>query len=94
MTAPDRWREAAACAWPGVDPEAFYPLDLDPAGLAVTAARRICGACPVRGLCLADVMASEDPARRWGVIAGLTPEERTELHRDQLIPTRAAEVAA
>jgi hypothetical protein len=69
-----------------MDPESFYPLDLDPDGLAVTAARRVCGVCPVRGVCLADVMASEDPARRWGVIAGLTPDERAELHRGHVLP--------
>ncbi|MBN9109614.1 MAG: WhiB family transcriptional regulator [Pseudonocardia sp.] len=96
MTGPDRdgWRDRAACARPGVDPEAFYPLDLDPGGPAVMAARRVCGACPVRALCLLDVMASEDPARRWGVIAGLTPDERTDLHRDQLIPLPGVGVAA
>jgi WhiB family redox-sensing transcriptional regulator len=84
------WRQEAACARAGVDPELFYPLDLDLTGAAVTTARRICGTCPVRGLCLADVMATEDPARRWGVIAGLTPDERTELHRDQLVPASRA----
>lgn len=71
------WRQDAECA--DVDPEIFYPLDLDPTGPAVTTARRICAGCPVRSTCLSDVMTGEDPARRWGVTAGLTPDERTAL---------------
>ena len=71
------WRTAAACG--RVDAELFYPLDLDPTGPAVTAARRVCGGCPVRARCLVDVMAGEDPARRWGITAGLTPDERSAL---------------
>lgn len=75
------WRQLAACAV--VDPETFYPLDLDPAGAAVTAARRVCTYCPVRVACLVDVMAAENPARRWGITAGLTPDERTALFAGQ-----------
>ncbi|QJY46268.1 WhiB family transcriptional regulator [Pseudonocardia broussonetiae] len=75
------WRQLAACA--AADPETFYPLDLTPTGPAVTAARRICTGCPVRVPCLADVMASESPARRWGITAGLTPDERTALFLGQ-----------
>lgn len=82
-TGPD-WRAVAACTV--VAPETFYPLDLTPTGPAVTAARRICGGCPVRMACLADVMASENPARRWGVTAGLTPDERTALFAGQRPP--------
>jgi WhiB family redox-sensing transcriptional regulator len=68
------WQQDAACA--AVDPETFYPLDLDPHGPAVAEARRVCAACPVQAACLDDVMAGEDPARRWGITAGLTPDER------------------
>lgn len=78
MPAVRDWRRAAACA--AVDPETFYPLDLDPTGPAVAAARRVCAGCPVRAECLADVMAGEDPARRWGVTAGLTADERAVLY--------------
>lgn len=73
------WWALAACRLVG-DPEIFYPLDLDPTGPAVRAARRVCAHCPVLPECLSDVMASEDPARRWGVIGGMTPDERTTLH--------------
>jgi WhiB family redox-sensing transcriptional regulator len=68
------WRTAAVCA--ALDPEVFYPLDLTPTAPAVQAAKRICAVCPVQASCLLDVMAGEDPARRWGVIGATTPDER------------------
>jgi WhiB family redox-sensing transcriptional regulator len=82
------WRAAAACG--RVDPEVFYPLDLDPVGPAVRAARRVCAHCPVRPECLDDVMDTEDPARRWGVIGGTTPDERTALYVRQRATAQAA----
>lgn len=81
---PRHWRSAAACT--RVAPEVFYPLDLGPSAPAVTAARRVCAGCPVRSACLTDVMRSEDPARRWGVTAGLTPDERAALFAAQRAP--------
>lgn len=75
------WRQDAACTV--VDPELFYPLDLDPGGPAVAAARRVCAGCPVQLACLLDVMAGEDPAMRWGITAGLTPGERSALFAGQ-----------
>lgn len=72
------WRNDAECA--DADPEIFYPLDLDPTSHAVTTARQVCAGCPVRLDCLLDVMGGEDPARRWGVTAGLTPDERADLY--------------
>jgi WhiB family transcriptional regulator, redox-sensing transcriptional regulator len=87
------WRRDAACA--DVDPEIFYPLDLDPTGPAVTAARHVCADCPVRLDCLLDVLDGEDPALRWGVTAGLTPDERAAVHDGRRIsPAWAAAVAA
>ena len=75
------WWALAACR--RVDPETFYPLDLDPTGPAVRAARWVCTGCPVLAQCLADALTSEDPARRWGVIGGTTPEERAALYARQ-----------
>jgi hypothetical protein len=75
------WREWAICA--STDPELFFPLDDGPDGLEalvrVAAAKRVCAVCPVRDVCLADVMAWEDPARRWGVVGGASAGERSEL---------------
>jgi WhiB family redox-sensing transcriptional regulator len=78
-----RWREDAACA--GLDTELFFPVD-DRAA-SVETPRRVCRACPVRAACLADVLATEDPARRYGITGGTTPGERRTLHRAGLTIT-------
>lgn len=92
----DGWRYAAACL--DVDPEIFYPVDERPDSPTVAAAKRVCAGCPVRKVCLADVMVGEDPARRWGITGGLTPAERAARYhrqRRQHPPsTRPAGVAA
>jgi WhiB family transcriptional regulator, redox-sensing transcriptional regulator len=75
------WHLDAACV--GADPEIFYPLDLGQDSAGVAAAKRICAGCPVRAQCLADVMAAEDPARRWGISGGATPAERAALFAAQ-----------
>lgn len=81
------WRRAAACATPGIDPEIFYPIDTGPAGAQAAArAKQVCAGCPVQRECLADVMATEDPAERWGVTGGLSANERTALHIAQRRP--------
>ncbi|MBC3191468.1 WhiB family transcriptional regulator [Pseudonocardia sp. C8] len=72
------WRRDAGCV--DSDPETFFPVSYRREHL-VRPARRICGRCRVRAACLADVMATEDPARRWGVYGGTTPDERAALHR-------------
>ena len=72
------WRERAACR--AADPELFFPQVGAPDEVAQTvAAKRLCAACPVRQVCLADAMAWEDPARRVGVFGGLAADERGEL---------------
>jgi WhiB family transcriptional regulator, redox-sensing transcriptional regulator len=72
------WRERAACG--AADPEVFFPVGDEPAApVRVLAAQRVCAGCPVRRECLADVMAWEDPARRWGVVGGLSATQRCEL---------------
>jgi len=87
------WRCDAECA--DFDPEIFYPLDLDPTGPAVTAARQVCAGCPVRLACLLDVIEGEDPARRWGITAGLTPDERAAVFAGRrLSSARPGAVAA
>jgi WhiB family redox-sensing transcriptional regulator len=72
------WRTRAACRT--ANPELFFPQVGAPDELAQTAAaKRVCAACPVREVCLADAMAWEDPARRVGVFGGLAADERGEL---------------
>ena len=78
-----------------VQKKIFYPIDLDPTGPAVTAARAICADCQVRLACLLDVIEGEDPARRWGITAGLTPDERADVFAGRRISSAwAAAVAA
>lgn len=86
MTAPARlrsvpadsdWRQRAACV--GADPETFYPLDPQDSDQAAPALA-VCSRCLVRAACLTEVMAVEDPARRWGISGATTPRERTALH--------------
>lgn len=76
------WRRAAACA--DVLPGVFYP---DPGDhVTAAAAKRVCAGCPVREACLADVLAWERPSTRYGVVGGLTAQERHRLmtaHRQQ-----------
>jgi WhiB family redox-sensing transcriptional regulator len=88
------WHLDAACT--DVDPEVFYPLDLGPDSAGVVAAKEVCAGCPVRAQCLADVMAAEDPARRWGVSGGTTPAERAALfaaQRTAALPVVVGEAA-
>ncbi len=49
------------------------------------AAVRICRTCPVRGDCLNDALTRErdlDVRHRYGVFGGLTPRQRTRVHRE------------
>jgi WhiB family redox-sensing transcriptional regulator len=72
------WRERAVCR--EVDPELFYPVGVGAQVAEQTRqARQVCVGCPVRRVCLADVMASEDPGLRWGVAGGLSAPERAAL---------------
>jgi len=83
------WRGQAACVEIGA--EVFYP---EPSQAAdAVAAKRICAGCPVRAACLADVLGWETTGRRYGVVGGLTPTERTRLVADRRRDA-AREVAA
>jgi len=73
------WHRQAACRASGVDPDLFYGRDPENPNAArkrVRAAKRVCGRCPVRELCLADALARREPFGVWG---GLSERERQEL---------------
>jgi WhiB family redox-sensing transcriptional regulator len=72
----DDWRQRAACARPGIDPEWFFP---EP-GHQGKRAKRICARCPVRDACLAAALAIPE-AEDHGVRGGLTARERLRLRR-------------
>lgn len=79
------WRQRAACR--ASDPEVFFPLPGDLAGIAQ--AKAICAGCPVRGECLGAALAGGDDE---GVFGGYTPAERRVVRRRQA--ARVGEVAA
>lgn len=66
------WMSQAVCR--GRDPEIWFPLPADTE--THEAARRICGTCPVAGICLADAIATKDPN---GIRGGYTGDERRAL---------------
>jgi WhiB family redox-sensing transcriptional regulator len=70
------WRQQAACAQPGIDPEWFFP---DP-GHQGKRAKRVCARCPVRDACLTSALAIPE-AEDYGVRGGLTQRERLQLRR-------------
>jgi WhiB family redox-sensing transcriptional regulator len=76
----DNWRERGACLL--VDPELFFPLSMAAGSQPqITAAKRICARCQVRGTCLDFALSTGQPNGIWG---GMTEEERSNLRRRQL----------
>jgi WhiB family redox-sensing transcriptional regulator len=73
---PTGWRDRAACAAPGVDPELFFPAPGQHGKAAC--AKRVCARCPVRDACLADALI-HPPLEDHGIRGGLTARERGRL---------------
>lgn len=72
------WHDQAACR--DAERELFFS---DPRSREqIDAAKQICAGCPGRTECLADVLAWERPAYRYGVVGGLSAEERRRLWRE------------
>ncbi|MGW1295896.1 WhiB family transcriptional regulator [Streptomyces sp. NPDC002533] len=72
------WQEQAVCqstAYNPVDPEIFFPESEETA--KITAAKSLCGQCPVRRTCLDTALEGGDTD---GIRGGLTEEERRPLH--------------
>ncbi len=82
------WRQLAACARPGVDPEWFFPNSQD--GAKIRRAKRICADCAVKAPCLADAL-SRSPNSDFGIYGGTTPQQRVHLRQwaehDRLRPS-------
>lgn len=78
MTDPD-WKLKAACR---KRPELFFAGK--GGGTPYAEARTLCGKCPGRSECLEMTMQAEGDAGRnyrYGMFAGLTPDERWQLYR-------------
>ena len=92
---PPSWFALAACG--DHDPELWFPVK----GETGAEAKRICGGCPVRSLCLdyalevVDVAGgdTETTSLRFGILGGLSSRERTAMARRGEGPF-AAEAAA
>lgn len=75
----DRWREQAACAADGLDPETWFPVGEGPVAQQQTEdAKHICYQCPVIDACLRWAMESGQDTGVWG---GLDEKERHNLRR-------------
>ena len=84
-TRADPMREVEALC--RADPEAWFPVPCDTTGPkpqptpAARAAIAICHRCPLFEPCRKWIMATERPANRYGVVAGMTPHMRQSLAR-------------
>jgi WhiB family redox-sensing transcriptional regulator len=65
------WKDKAACAAPGIDPDIFHAGEREPE--QVDEARVVCNGCPVRTACLT---AAYEEGDMWGIRSGLTPRQR------------------
>lgn len=75
---PFDWTTSARCR--EIGSELFFPEGFGP---TYAEARRACGACPVRALCLDEAMRREGALAeeyRGGMWGGLTPRERELLY--------------
>ncbi len=68
------WRQHAACR--GLDPEVFFPVDDDEAGVA----KAVCAQCPVQETCLEYALGSRERDGVWG---GCTERERRRIIRQR-----------
>ena len=69
------WQLAAACGSSGLNPDDWFT---EPGNPAHTAAKNVCGSCPVRRSCLAHALAVDEPAGIWG---GANETERAQLRQ-------------
>jgi WhiB family transcriptional regulator, redox-sensing transcriptional regulator len=61
------------------DPELFFPVGTSgPAAAQITAAKFICGTCPIRSACLAWALETGQDDGVWG---GATEDERRAMRR-------------
>ncbi|MGW1998420.1 WhiB family transcriptional regulator [Embleya sp. NPDC001921] len=67
-----RWWEHAACKGQS---ELFFPER----NADISRAKKICAACPVREICLAEELERFSPAHRWGVRGGMAETARRDL---------------
>ena len=72
------WHAHAACR--GTGPARFFGPDRPVDDSWAAEARKVCTACPVTASCLLYALDNDE---RYGVWAGTTPDERTQLLRER-----------
>jgi hypothetical protein len=75
-----RWRDAAECLDPDVDPERFFPHESTKHAEDIAEAKAVCAVCPVLDACRRDVLTSPYPPA-YGVFAGMTRNERAKARK-------------
>jgi hypothetical protein len=73
------WANRAACR--GTPDTIWFPRKGNNATTAYTAARWYCDRCPVRLQCLDEALSVEVPGLRFGMRAGLNPDQRDDIAR-------------
>ena len=76
----NNWRSNASCI--GVPSSVFFPENVQ-SDKRWDTARKICNECPVRSECLSFSLQWEDLEDRWGMFAGLTPNERNLIRNER-----------
>jgi len=74
------WRKRASCV--GEPTSVFFPENVQ-SDKRWDTPRGICEKCPVRSDCLKFVLQWEDQEDRWGMFAGLTPNERNLIRNER-----------
>ena len=72
------WRQVAACARPGIDPELFFPSTTEVG--KTRQAKQICAGCAVQAPCLADALSRPESADH-GIFGGTTPKQRGQIRK-------------
>jgi hypothetical protein len=73
------WANRASCR--GTPDTLWFPRKGNNATTAYTAARWYCDRCPVRPQCLDEALSVEVPGLRFGMRAGLNPDQRDDIAR-------------
>ncbi len=77
---PMDWRKVAACR--DTDPALFFPVGTTgPAVDQISAAKRVCNACPSQTACLEFALDTNQDSGVWG---GLTEDERRTIRRSRV----------
>lgn len=78
---PPEWQRDALCQ--DYPPEIFFPESSGSGAAAAALAKKICGQCPVRTLCLTWALDIErDQGAMPGVYGGLSDRQRRELRKE------------